>query len=239
MEDYLLTRQKRIEDARNLAIQFFKERSAEQIMLETGTAIGGVIGASGKAVILGADSQMTAGHRKIMGFEKIFEIDKYTAVGITGAVAFLQDIVKIFEVEICFRQMLKSDGTVLSPGGKANILAGLVKQVISLPLVYGIGMGFLLAVYDPKDDEARLFTIGSLGSVYEDKKKFSADGCGGIWVYSIFRSNYDEFGGVNMNKKNLVKLTRKAIQHAIDNDSYCGGKKLIYLVDEKGARRMK
>lgn len=228
-----------IERARNSATQFFERKSAETIIKETGTAIGGIIGAGGKAVILGADGQMTSGYRKSSGFKKIFEIDKYTAVGITGAVAFLQDIVKIFEAEVSFIQMSRSDGIFISPNGKANILASLVKSIIVLPLNYGISVGFLLGVYNPKNDEGRLFKIGSLGSIIEPGSNIEADGCGRDWVYSILDDNYQRLGGINANKKNLLSLMKRAIGSAVRNDTYCGNPKLFYIIDKYGVRRVR
>lgn len=238
-EEYLLARKKRIEDARSSALHFFEGKNLEQMKLETGTAIGGAIGAKGKIVILGADGQMTSGYQKMSGFDKIFVIDRYTIIGITGTVAFLQDIVKIFEIEINYIQMSRSDGTFISPNGKANILAGLVKQVIALPLIYGIGLGFLLGVYDPKDDEARLFSIGSLGSIIEPPNHIAADGCGKPWVCSVLEDNYGKLGGIDITELELLKLIKRAINSAIRNDTYCGKPRLIYIVDKDGARRTK
>lgn len=241
-KSYLVERGKSIEDARRTATQFFEGKSPERILQETGTAIGGVIGEGGKTVVLGADTQMTSGRQKIMGFQKIFPIDKYTAVGITGAVSFLQDIVKIFKAEVEYEQMGRSDGTFISPGGKANILASLVKQIIILPLVYGIGVGFLLGVYDPEDDEVRLFNIGAFGSVHEDPVNFSADGSGGLCVYSFFKSQYEKRGGKDMSRKNLIKLTGEAIRLAMDIDLYCGDRKnkeMLYVIDKNGVERIK
>ena len=241
-EAFLLARkisERRILDAQKSVTQFFQGKSPEQIKLETGTAIGGAVGVKGKAVILGADGQMTSGYQKMKGFDKLFEIDKYTAVGITGTVAFLQDIVKIFSAEVNFIQMYRSDGTFISPSGKANILASLVKQVIVLPLVYGIGLGFLLGLYDPKDDEARLFEIGTCGEIIENKNKLAADGCGKDWVYSVLEDNYQKLGGVNIKRKDLLRLMRRAIGSAIRNDTYCGAPSLFYLVDKNGTRRVR
>lgn len=233
---YLLERERRIEYARRSAEQFF-EQSPEQIMQETGTAIGGVIGEGGKTLVLGADRQMTSGRQKIMGFQKIFPIDKYTAVGITGEVSFLQDIVEIFKAEVEHEQMGRSDGTYLSPGGKAKSLASLVKRIIILPLAYGIGVGFLLGVYDPEDDEARLFSIGTFGSIIEDPNNFSAAGSGGLVVYTVFMDRYKELGGKDMNRKNLKWLAKRAIKLAVKIDPYCGGKEMLYLIDKNGAGR--
>lgn len=235
-KSYLLAREKRIEAARNSGKQFFEGKGFEDIKREAGTAIGGVIGAGGKAVVLGADGQMSYGQQKIKGVEKIIQIDRYTAVGITGAVAFLQDIVKIFETEVGIRQRLKNDGTFLSPNGKANILAWLVKQVAVFSFNYGAVAAFLLGVYNPKDDEARLFSIGSDGSIYEDKNNFSADGAGREPVYTVFRDRYEEIGGINADKGALVKLTRRAIGRAIDINLYCGSPKLLYRIDKNGAK---
>jgi len=242
LEAFLLARkisERKILDAQKSVTQFFQGKSPEQIKLETGTAIGGAVGAKGKVVILGADGQMTSGYQKIKGFDKIFEVDKYTVVSITGTVAFLQDIVKIFSAEVNFIQMYRSDGTFISPNGKANILASLVKQVIVLPLVYGIGLGFLLGIYDPKDDEARLFEIGTCGEIIETKNNIAADGCGRNWVYSVLEDNYQKLGGVNIKREDLLRLMKQAVGSAIRNDTYCGAPSLFYLVDKKGARRVR
>ncbi len=236
-KSYLSARKEKIEAARNSGRQFFEGKSLEDAKRETGTAIGGVIGAGGKVVVLGADGQMTSGQQKLRGFEKILQIDKYTAVGITGAVSFLQDIVKIFEAEVSIRQRLKNDGTFLSPNGKANILAWLVKQVAVFSFNYGAVASFLLGVYNPKDDEARLFSIGPDGSVYEDKNNFSADGHGGRCIYTVFRYRYKEIGGIDTSKEDLVKLTKRAVNIAIDDDPYCGPPKLFYTIDKNGAKR--
>lgn len=229
--------EQKISDAQKSVTQFFQGKNSEQIKLETGTALGGAVGAKGKVVILGADGQMTSGYQKIQGFEKIFEIDKYTIVSITGAVAFLQDIVKIFSAEVGFIQMYRNDGTFISPNGKASILSSLVKQVIVLPLIYGIGLGFLLGIYDPKDDEARLFQIGDCGDIIEAKNNILADGCGRDWVYSVLEDNYQKSGGVNIKRCDLLRLMKRAIGSAIRNDTYCGPPSLFYLIDKKGARR--
>jgi len=238
VKSYLAEREKKIAAVRQLAIQFSEGKTQKDIMKKIGTALAGIIGLGGKAAILAADGQTTWGDQRYrLDAEKIYQIDKFTAVAGTGTVAFIQDIVKFFELEVYFIQASKGDGTFISPKGKANILASLVKSIIVLPLYYGIGVGFLLAVCDPKDDEARLFDISPFGSISE--KDILANGSGTPWAEAILEDRYEELGGVNMDRKNLKWLAKRAINMAIKKNVFCGGKKLLYMVDKYGARRVR
>jgi 20S proteasome alpha/beta subunit len=236
VKSYLAEREKKITAIRRLADQFSEGKTKEDIAEKIGTALGGIIGLGGKAAILAADGQTTLGYQRYkLDDEKIYQIDRYTAVAGTGTVAFIQDIVKFFELEVYFIQASKSEGTFVSPNGKANILANLVKNIIVLPLYFGIGVGFLLAVYDPKDDESRLFDVSPFGSISE--KNILANGSGWREVDAILEDRYEELGGRDMNRKNLKWLAKRAINMAIKKNVFCGGEKLLYMIDKYGARR--
>ncbi len=229
---YLLMRNKKIRDTKNLVLSFFENKSPDQVRRELGTALGGIVGMNGKLAVLASDGQTSAGYNKYsMNTNKIYQVDKYTAVAGTGSVSFIQEIVKIFEVDLYFYQA-RQQGQFLSPTGKANLLSGLVNQII----YFGFGVGFLMAVYDPKDEEARIFQIFADGAITKDKPVL-ADGSGGDWVLGALDDHYEEFGGIAMTRKYMVYLTKKAIGSAIKHDLYCGGKKTIYLIDKYGARR--
>jgi len=238
VKNYLAEREKKIAAIRQLANQFSEGKTQKEVVEKIGTALAGIVGLGGKAVVLAADGQTTLAYQRYKyDAEKIYQIDKFTAVAGTGTVAFIQDIVKFFELEIYFIQASKSNGTFVSPNGKANILANLVKNIIVFPLYYGIGIGFLLAVYDPKEDEARLFDISPFGSISE--KNILANGSGWREVDAILEDRYQELGGINMDRKNLKWLAKRAINMAIKKNVFCGGKKLLYMVDQYGARRVR
>lgn len=237
-ERYITGRAAKIKAANELAMQFSEGKRPKDIIAETATALGGIVGKNGKAVIIGADGQTSAGYMKIQtDTKKIHVIDKYTVVAGTGAVAFIQDIVKIFEADIKFIQYSKGDGTVISPNGKVNILSSLVRSIMALELYFGIGAGFLLGVYDPKDDEARLFHLDSFGAVTE--KDIAAHGCGTPYIQAILEDRYEELGGKDMNQDNLARLMKRALKIAIKIDVFCGGKKLLYIVDKYEARSVR
>lgn len=236
VKKYLRERERKIEAARQLANQFAEGKTQKEIEEKIGTALAGIIGLGGKAVVLAADGQTSLGPYKYqMDSEKIYQIDKFTAVAGTGTVAFIQDIVRFFELEIYFIQASKSDGTFVSPKGKVNILSDFMKNIMALDLYFGIGVGFLLAVYDPKDEEARLFQFDSFGAWGE--RDIAAHGCGFHYVDAILEDRYEELGGKDMNRKNLKWLAKRAIGMAIKKNVFCGGKKLLYMIDKYGARR--
>lgn len=234
LKDYLAERASLINAAKEASIKF-SNRPVNDVRADIGTALSGIIGGGGKIVVLGADGQTSCGYQKYkMDSKKIYQIDKFTIASGTGDVVFIHDIVRIFEADVNFIQMAKSDGTFVSPNGKATILSDLVKSIMGLNLYFGIGAGFLLGLYDPKDEEARLFHIFSDGCVVE--QDIAAYGCGQPWVISILNNHYKELGEREISLKNMIKLSRKAIDNAITFDSFCGGKKMLCAVDKNGAR---
>lgn len=237
-EHYFLKRDKKIKQANNLFVNFFQNKSPNQVRCEIGTALGGIRGVNGRAVVLAADGQMSWGNNKdSMEFPKIFQVDKYTAVAVTGTMNFIQEIIKIFEIELFFHQAQKQ-GRFLSPDGKANLLSNLVKQIMDMSLYFGFGIGFLMAVYDPKEDVAQLFRIGCLGTIIKNRNVL-AEGSGCDWVLGVLDKDYKEKGGITIPRQSMIKLAKQAIDSAIIHDLYCGGKKLVYFIDKHGVRRIK
>ncbi len=230
---FSLARDKTIKVIRNVVANFFENKTSEQVRRELGTALAGIVGVNNKEAILISDGQCTFGSNKhSMDVKKIFQVDKYTAIAGTGTLGFIQEIVRLFEVELYFYQAQKQ-GKFLSPTGKAHLLSGLVKQVMH----FGFGVSFLLAVYDPRDKEARIFNISASGSITKDKPILSG-GSGHDWVLSVLDNSYNQLGNKAITRKQMLALAKQAIDNAIKHDLYCGGKKTIYLINRFGARRI-
>jgi len=236
IREYFKERQERIVIIREEVNHFFGNRNIEEIRADTGTVLAGIVGKEGDFAILGADGQsVLGGQRYGIEVRKIFPVDKFTIIGGTGTVSFIQDTVKLYRADINFLQM--KDCNFLSPQGKASRLSEIVKQTMFIrSYFFALPIGFALVVYDHQEKRARLFEVGPFGNI--DEKYCLGIGSGGMWAFSYLKSRINSKNKRPSDKKDALKLVREAINHAIKNDIFCGGKKIFYLLNSKGIRRI-
>src|SRR5512135_374649 len=106
-------------------------------------------------IVMAGDRRATEGFtiadRRI---EKVFPADDFSAVAIAGVAGLAIDLVKLLQVELEHYEKLEGDR--LSLDGKANRLAGMIKQ--NLPLaMQGLVVVPLFGGFDLRRGEGRIF----------------------------------------------------------------------------------
>jgi len=187
-------------------------------------------------VIMAGDRRATMGniiaHRAM---EKVFPADRYSAVAIAGSAGMAVEMVRLFQVQL--EHYEKVEGTALSLEGKANQLAQMVRQNLTLAM-QGFVVVPLFAGYDTARGIGRIFSYDATGGHYEDAD-FQATGSGGRDARSTIKLGYRD----GMSRDDAVDLAIQSLYEAADEDSATGGPDLvrgiyplIAVVDAEGYR---
>jgi proteasome beta subunit len=201
-----------------------------------GTTIVAAVSADG--VVMAGDRRATAGntiaHRSL---EKVFRSDEYTCIGISGAVGFGFELIKLFQVEL--EHYEKLEGRSLSLEGKANRLAGLVRSNLGAAM-QGFVVVPLLAGYDEETARGRIFSYDPTGGWYEEQR-FTGVGSGSIFACGALKKLYRD----RMSTEDAVLACMQALYDAADDDSATGGPDVsrrifpvIATVTENGFERL-
>ena len=172
-----------------------------------------------EGVVMAGDRRATAGssiaHRAM---EKVHPADSHSGVAIAGAAGFALEMVKTFQLQL--EHYEKIEGTLLSLEGKANMLAGMVRE--NLPTVMS-SQGSLIVVplfagYDLRRRRGRIFTFDYTGGKYEETE-FHADGSGGRDARTTVKLSWTE----GMDRSSAIELAVQGLYEAADEDSATGG----------------
>jgi proteasome beta subunit len=193
-------------------------------------------------VILAGDRRATMGNLIAQrDFEKVFQADEFSAVGIAGTVGVAVELVRLFQVEL--EHYEKIEGTTLSLEGKANRLSLLIRN--NLPMaMQGLAAVPLFAGYDLEASEparaGRIFSYDVTGGRYEEHN-FHAVGSGSVFargsLKKLFRADFTE--------NDAVLACIHALYDAADEDSATGGPDLtrriypvVTAVSAEGFRKL-
>ncbi len=193
-------------------------------------------------VILAGDRRATMGSFIAQrDFEKVFQADEFSAVGIAGTVGVAIEMVRLFQVEL--EHYEKIEGTTLSLEGKANRLSLLIRN--NLPMaMQGLAAVPLLAGYDLEAatpaTAGRIFSYDVTGGRYEEHS-FHSVGSGSVFARGSLKKLYrDDFS-----EADAVLACLHALYDAADDDSATGGPDLtrriypvITSVTADGYRRL-
>jgi proteasome beta subunit len=173
-----------------------------------------------EGVIVAADRQATEGYQVASRrIEKVYKADEYSAIAIAGAAGPCIEMVKLFQVEL--EHYEKLEGEVLALEGKANKLAQMVRQ--NLPAaIQGLIVVPILAGYDLRKDEGRIFKYDVTGGRYEESDYY-ATGSGGKDARNTLKKFYRE----GMEREPAVRLAVEALLDAAEEDVATGGADLV------------
>jgi proteasome beta subunit len=171
-------------------------------------------------VIVAADRQATEGYQVASRrIEKVYKADDYTAIAIAGAAGPCVELVKLFQVEL--EHYEKLEGETLALEGKANKLAQMVRQ--NLPAAFqGLVVIPILAGYDFRKNEGRIFKYDVTGGRYEESDYYST-GSGG----KDARNTLKKFYRPGMEQGGALRLALEALIDAADEDVATGGPDLV------------
>ena len=188
-------------------------------------------------VIMAGDRRATAGNIIAHhAMEKVFPADRYSAVAIAGTAGMAIEMVRLFQVQL--EHYEKVEGATLSLEGKANQLAGMVRQHLPLAM-QGLAVVPLFAGFDTIRETGRIFNYDVTGGHYEDTD-FQATGSGGRDARSTIKLGWRE----GLPRDEAVDLAVQSLYDAADEDSATGGPDLVRgiypivaLVDASGTER--
>ncbi len=171
-------------------------------------------------VIIAGDRQATEGYqvgeRRI---QKVFKIDRHTAIAVAGVAGPCFETAKLFQVQVEFYE--KMEGTPLSLEGQANYLASLVRANLSL-VMQGLVVLPIFAGFDLKQQKGRIFKYDVLGGRYEEDAYYSI-GSGGKDARSTLKKLFQP----DMTEQAALKAIVEALWDAADEDIATGGPDLI------------
>ena len=174
----------------------------------------------GDGVVIAGDRRATSGNViSKRDMRKVFEADRWSAVGISGAAGPAMEMAKIFATEL--EHYEKVEGAPLSLEGKANKLAQMVR--VNLPLaMQGLVVVPLFAGYDPRDRVARIYEFDAAGGRYEERR-FASTGSGGRDARGSLKARYRP----DLDRAAAADTVIEALWDAADEDSATGGPDLV------------
>ncbi|CAN5308174.1 proteasome subunit beta [soil metagenome] len=167
-------------------------------------------------VAIAGDRRATAGNLiSKRDMRKIFQTDRLSAVGISGAAGPSIELAKVFATEL--EHYEKVEGSELSLEGKANKLAAMVRG--NLPMaMQGLVVVPLFAGFDVLAGEGRIFDFDVAGGRYEERR-YSATGSGSLHARASLKARWHSSMGVD----EVIDLCVAALWDAADEDSATGG----------------
>ncbi|RKU26611.1 proteasome subunit beta [Candidatus Poribacteria bacterium] len=169
---------------------------------------------------MAGDRQATEGYqvgeRRI---QKVYKIDRHSAIAVAGVAGPCIEIAKLFQVQIEFYE--KIEGVPLSLDGQANYLSSLVRSNLSLAM-QGLIVLPLFSGYDLNHHIGRIFKYDALGGRYEEDTYY-AIGSGGKDARSTLKKLYQ----TELDKETALSIAVEALWDAADEDIATGGPDLI------------
>lgn len=193
--------------------------AAESLGVPHGTTIVALTFAGG--VVIAGDRRATSGNVIAQrDIEKVFVTDNHSAVGIAGSAGIALEMVRLFSVDL--ENYEKLEGVPLTLDGKANRLAGMVRQNLGAAMqgfvVVPLFAGYDTAISDPAQ-AGRIVTYDPTGGRYDENLGFHAVGSGSVFAKSSLKKLYDPAADLD----GAVRTALEALYDAADDDTATGG----------------
>jgi len=167
-------------------------------------------------VVMAADRRATAGSSIAQrDVQKLHPADRHSGIAIAGSAGFGLELIRLFQLQL--EHYEKVEGIALSLEGKANQLAGMVRQHLGLAL-QGFVVIPLFAGFDVRRQAGRIYTYDPTGGRYEETD-FHADGSGGRDARTTVKLGWTP----GMAREETIELAVQALYEAADEDSATGG----------------
>jgi proteasome beta subunit len=192
---------------------------AEPVVGRHGTTIVAAVFRGG--VLIAGDRRAVAGNLIAQrDMDKVFVVDDYSAVGIAGTAGIAVEMVRLFTVEL--QHYEKLEGVSLTLNGKANRLAGMVRNnlggamqgLAAVPLF----VGYDVDAADP-DRAGRIVSYDVVGGRYEETLGYHSVGSGSLFARSSLKKLHDPM----MEVEAAIRVAMEALYDAADDDTATGG----------------
>ena len=196
--------------------------------LKTGTTTVGLVCKDG--VVLAADKRATAGSMVVdKRAEKVHVLNDDFACTIAGSVSDAQLIIKLIRAEIKLKEVRSNKKS--SAKEVANLLGGILYGNLRRMSMYPGIAHFLLGAKDLNGTHLYdLFPDGSVTKI----RDYVSSGSGSVFAYGVLESQYK----ADISIADGVKLALRAINTALQRDTYTGNGIDIVVVTEKDIKRV-
>jgi proteasome beta subunit len=172
-------------------------------------------------VMIAGDRRATMGNVVAQrDIEKVFVTDSYSAVGVAGTAGIAIEIVRLYAVEL--EHYEKIEGVPLSLDGKANRLAGMIRNNLGAAMqglaVLPLFVGYDLDATDP-DQAGRIVSFDVTGGRYDERSGYEAVGSGSLFAKSALKKLHDP----NADATSATRTALEALYDAADDDTATGG----------------
>ena len=166
--------------------------------------------------MIGADRLATMGHQVAMReMEKVFATDAYSIMAIAGAAGPAVEMARLLGIQ--FEHHEKIEGEPLELEGKANVLAGLIKQ--NLPAaMQGLAVVPLFAGFDRRREVGRLWKYEITGGRYEERD-YDSVGSGSLFARESLKKTFRP----DASPDEALRMVVEALKDAADEDRATGG----------------
>ncbi|WP_214365202.1 proteasome subunit beta [Pseudonocardia sp. H11422] len=176
-------------------------------------------------VVMAGDRRATAGNVIAQrDIEKVFITDSYSAVGIAGSAGIALEMVRLFSVDL--EHYEKIEGVPLSLDGKANKLAGMLRQNLGAAL-QGFVVVPLFVGYDTDAADlskaGRIVTYDPTGGRYDEWLGYHSVGSGSVFAKSSLKKLHDP----KADEAKAVRTALEALYDAADDDTATGGPDMV------------
>ena len=194
-------------------------------MLQTGTTTVGIIIKDG--VVIGTDSQATAGtFVASKQAQKLFEVNKNTAVTIAGGVADCQYVVNQLKALSKLKEV--EEGMVPEP----KYIASVCRNILFSGRSYFVSL-MIVGGYSATENVGKLYGIDLLGTLYEEDSYLSF-GSGSPFSLGVLEADWKP----NMTKAKGVELIKTAMTSSRERDAGSGYDLQICSIDKNGFKQV-
>lgn len=196
--------------------------------LKTGTTTVGIACKDG--IVLAADKRATAGSLIVdKRAEKVHVLNEDFAVTIAGSVSDAQLIIKLMRAELKLKEVRTNKHT--SAKEAANLLGGILYGNLRRMSMYPGIAHFLMGGKDREGVHLYdLFPDGSVTKV----RDFVSSGSGSVFAYGVLEAQYK----ADITTADAVKLAVKAVNVALQRDTYSGNGLDVVVVTDKEIKRV-
>ncbi|MBI3032571.1 proteasome subunit beta [Candidatus Woesearchaeota archaeon] len=200
----------------------------ESNIMNLGTTTLGIVCKDG--IVMAADMRATAGNLIVnKRTEKVFPVAKNMIVTMSGTVSDAQLLTRLLKAEISLKEIRNGREVNVKEG--ANLLAGMVYgNIRKMSMIPGISH-FLLGGKD--SDGFHLYDVFADGSLTLEESYVSS-GSGSVFAYGVLEAMYDK----NISLSEGVDLAIKAVNAALQRDTYSGNGIMVYTITRKGIEKV-
>ena len=169
-----------------------------------------------RGILMAGDRRATRGNEIAQrDIEKVFSADQFSLIGVAGAAGMAVELTRLFRLELSHYEKL--EGSPLSFDGKANRLASMIREQLSMAL-QGFVVVPLLAGWDAHQARGWVISYDPTGGHWEESD-FAAIGSGQAFARGSLKKLHDP----GLDEKNAALVCLQALFDAADDDSATGG----------------